>query len=206
MSDQSPYEKLGVSEGASFEEIQSARSRLVEELAGDQRKISEVEAAYDSVLMDRLRLRQEGKIKVPDRIRFPEKLAQPAPVEASPAPAARSPQWLQKLIDRPSLQDIALPAGVMAGAGSLIYFYPQDSVLQMAMAIATGATLFFIYRKERNLGRSVLLGIGALLVGFAIGGALYTLLQPYAGVLPRNDVFISLVTFFVLWIFSSFTK
>lgn len=206
MSDQSPYEKLGVSEGASFEEIQSARSRLVEELAGDQRKISEIEAAYDSVLMDRLRLRQEGKIKVPDRIRFPEKLAQPAPVEASPVPAARSPQWLQKLIDRPSLQDIALPAGVMAGAGTLIYFYPQDSTLQMAMAIATGATLFFIYRKERNLGRSVLLGIGALLVGFAIGGALYTLLQPYAAVLPRNDVFISLVTFFVLWIFSSFTK
>jgi hypothetical protein len=206
MSDQSPYEKLGVSEGASFEEIQSARVRLVEELAGDQRKISEIEAAYDSVLMDRLRLRQEGKIKVPDRIRFPEKLVQPTPVDSKPATATRSSQWLQKLIDRPSLQDIALPGGIMAGLGALIYFYPQDSVLQLAMAIATGSTLFFIYRKERKLGRAVLLGIGALLVGFALGGAVYTLLQPYASVLPRNDVFISLVAFLVLWIFSSFTK
>lgn len=122
MSAQSPYEKLGVSEGATFEEIQTARARLVEELAGDQRKISEVEAAYDSVLMERLRLRQEGKIKVPDRIRFPEKLAQPAPTE-TPAPTAKSGQWLKNLIDQPSAQDIAFPGVGMAGLGALVYLY-----------------------------------------------------------------------------------
>lgn len=204
MSAQSPYEKLGVSEGATFEEIQTARSRLIEELAGDQRKISEIEAAYDSVLMERLRLRQEGKIKVPDRIRFPEKLVPPAQTE-SPAPKSQSGQWLRSLIDQPSSTDIAIPGAAMTGLGALVYFYPQDSVLQMAMALATGGALFFLYRKERKLGRSILLGVSGLLLGFAIGGVAFTLIQPYVP-LPPNEVFISLVTFLVLWIVSSFIK
>ena len=205
MSAQSPYEKLGVSEDASFEEIQSARVRLVEELSGDPRKVAEVEAAYDSLLMERLRLRQEGKIKVPDRIRFPEKLATPAPSE-TPAPAAQSSQWLKKLIDQPSTADIALPAAIMTGLGALVFFYPDPSVLQIGMAIATGSSLYFIYRKERKLGRAVLLGIGGLIVGFALGGIFYTLLQPHVPGLPSSEVFISLVTFIILWAFSSFTK
>jgi hypothetical protein len=201
----SSYEKLGVSEGASFEEIQNARTRLVEELAGDQRKISEIEAAYDAVLMDRLRLRQEGKIKVPEGIRFPEKAPQAATLQA-PAPTKPSPQWLQKLVDTPSSVDIALPGGVLALMGAAVYFYPQDSVLQVAMAIATGSTLYFLYRKEQKLGRAVLLGVGGLVLGFAIGGVLYGLIRSHVPGLPRDDVFISLVTFLILWLFSSFTK
>jgi DnaJ-class molecular chaperone len=47
MSDQTPYEKLGVAESASFEEIQSTRDRLLREYAGDVKKCSEVEASYD---------------------------------------------------------------------------------------------------------------------------------------------------------------
>ncbi|MBW4443178.1 MAG: CPP1-like family protein [Plectolyngbya sp. WJT66-NPBG17] len=205
MSAQSPYEKLGVSEGATFEEIQTARARLVEELAGDQRKISEIEAAYDSVLMERLRLRQEGKIKVPDRIRFPEKLVQATPAE-TPAPAKKSTQWLTNLIDQPSAQDIAFPGVGMAGLGALVYLSPTDQVLQIAMALATGTTLYFLYRKERKLGRAILLGVGGLLLGFAIGGAAYTLLLPSLPMLPSNEIVISLVTFLVLWLVSSFTK
>ena len=205
MSAQSPYDKLGVSEGATFEEIQTARAQLVEELAGDQRKISEVEAAYDSVLMERLRLRQEGKIKVPDRIRFPEKLVQPAPA-ATPTTAAKSTQWLKSLVDQPAGKDIAFPGIAMAGLGTLVYFYPTAQVLQVAMALATGTTLYFTYRKERKLGRSILLGVTGLLLGFTLGGIAYTLLLPYFPMLPGNEIVISLVTFLVLWLVSSFTK
>jgi hypothetical protein len=204
MSAQSPYEKLGVSEGASFDEIQTARARLIEQSAGDQRRISEIEAAYDALLMERLRLRQEGKIKVPDRIRFPEKLVPPPPTEA-PAPATQSSKWLN-FIDRPSTSDIALPAALMTGLGTLVYFSPAPPVLQVAMTTTTGSTLFFVYRKERKLGRSVLLGVGGLVLGFAIGGILYPLIEPHVFSMPLNEVFISLVTFFILWVFSSFTK
>jgi hypothetical protein len=74
MSEQSPYEKLGVSEEASFDEIQDVRNRLLQQYSGDSKRVEVIEAAYDAILMDRLRMRQEGKIKVPERIRFPERL------------------------------------------------------------------------------------------------------------------------------------
>jgi hypothetical protein len=209
MSDRSPYEKLGVSEGATFEEIQSARAKLVAELAGDQRKVSEVEAAYDAVLMERLRLRQEGKIKVPEGIRFPEK-SPPATTPESPTPAKSSPKWLQNLIDRPSAKEIGLPAAVMAVVGTLVYFSPTEAVLQLGMAVATGSSLYFLYQKEKKLGRAVLLSLVGLVVGFTLGGVLYHVLGPRIPGFPIgemfNNVFVSLVTFFILWLIASFTK
>jgi Protein CHAPERONE-LIKE PROTEIN OF POR1-like len=209
MSDRSPYEKLGVSEGATFEEIQSARAKLVAELAGDQRKVSEVEAAYDAVLMERLRLRQEGKIKVPEGIRFPEKSPPTTPAE-SPKPARSAPQWLQNLIDRPSAKEVGLPAAVMATVGTLVFFSPGAAVLQLGMAVATGSSLYFLYQKEKKLGRAVLLSLVGLVVGFALGGVLFHILITQMPGFPTggmsNDVFVSLVTFFILWLVASFTK
>ncbi|WP_017804012.1 CPP1-like family protein, partial [Nodularia spumigena] len=85
MSDQNPYEKLGVSEDASFDEIQDARNRQLEQYNGDAKSLELIEVAYDAILMDRLRMRQEGKIKVPERIRFPELRVQ-LPAKDSPTP------------------------------------------------------------------------------------------------------------------------
>jgi len=64
MSQPSPYEQLGIREDASTEEILEVRNRLLSEAdsVGDRQQRDRVEAAYDAVLMDRLRLRQEGKI------------------------------------------------------------------------------------------------------------------------------------------------
>ncbi len=205
MSDRSPYEKLGVSEGATFEEIQSARAKMVAELAGDQRKVSEVEAAYDAVLMERLRLRQEGKIKVPEGIRFPEKTP-PVAAPEKPIASGSSPQWLQNLIDRPSAQDIGLPGAVLTVMGALVYFSPTDAVLQLGMAIATGSTLYFLYRKERKLGRAVLLSLVGLVIGFMLGGIVFGALGTQVSSFLQDNVFISLVTFLILWLVASFTK
>jgi len=108
MSDQNPYEKLGVSEDARFEENQDTRDRLVEQYSSDGQRLEMIEAAYDAVLMDRLRMRQEGKIKVPERIRFPERREQVAP-DLAPVPKKQSPPWLQRMIDKPSTLDVVLP-------------------------------------------------------------------------------------------------
>ncbi len=205
MSDRNPYEKLGVPEGATFEEIQSARSQLLEASAGDEKQRLEVEAAYDSVLMERLKMRQEGKIPVPDRIRFPEKLAQASP-SALPALPKSSPEWLTNLVDTPGRVDIALPAGVQFLLGGLVVLSPTDAVLQLAMSVSVGSTLYFLYRKERKLGKAVLIGLGGLLLGFAIGAALESLLSVYLPVQLGAEVFVSLVTFVVLWLVSSFLK
>ena len=66
------YETLGLTEASSFEEVQSAKTRLSAEYKDDPQRKESIETAYDAILMERLRLRQEGKIKVPDRIRFAE--------------------------------------------------------------------------------------------------------------------------------------
>ena len=205
MSDRNPYEKLGVPEGATFEEIQSARKRLLEASAGDEKQRLEIEAAYDSVLMERLKMRQEGKIPVPDRIRFPEKLAQASP-SAMPALPKNSPEWLTNLVDTPGKVDIALPAGVQLLLGGLVVLSPTDAVLQLAMAVSVGSTLYFLYRKERKLGKAVLLGLGGLLLGFAIGAVLESFLKVYLPVQLGAEIFVSLVTFVVLWLVSSFLK
>ena len=52
MSDQNPYTRLDLPEDASFEEIQNARDRLIER---DEQNRQDIEAAYDAILMDRLR-------------------------------------------------------------------------------------------------------------------------------------------------------
>jgi hypothetical protein len=204
MSDQNPYETLGISESASFETIQAARDRRLEEFVGNTAQVAAVHTAYDAILMDRLRLRQEGKIKVPDRIRFPEKLVQPTP-SAFPASSSLSSGWLQQLIDQPTWVDVVLPASIMTVLGAGVVLINSPAILQLAMALATGSTLYLVFRKEKKVGRAVLLGVGGLVVGFALSALLYPLAKQMPG-LQNPEVFTSLVTFLVLWIVSSFLK
>ena len=56
-----PFERLGLSKGAGFEQVQAARERCLAETADDPQAKARVEAAYDAVLMARLRERQQGR-------------------------------------------------------------------------------------------------------------------------------------------------
>lgn len=203
MSDQSPYEKLELTEAASFEDIQEARNRLVKQYAGDRKQVEQIEAAYDAILMDRLRMRQEGKIKVPDRIRFPERLVQQEePPSLVPAPPKQAPAWLQRFIDTPSRADVLLPTGLFAGLGVLSFFSPG-----LSLALGVGSSLYLINRKERKFGRAVLLTLGGLVLGIALGLQVASFLSVQLVALNlTSDTFASLVTFVVLWIISSFLR
>ncbi len=202
MSEINPYEQLGITTSASFDEVQDARNRLLQQCGGDRQRQESIEAAYDAILMERLRLRQEGKIKVPERIRFPEKLVQ-APPAAAPAPVKQSPKWLQTLIDTPQPADILWPAGVFLGLSVLsLTAAGASSLLQMALAIGVGASLYFLNRKERKFGRAVLLTLTGLIGGLVLGGLLSQIGQ--SGL--TEEKFITLVTFVVLWLVSSFLK
>lgn len=208
MTDRSPYEQLGVTEDASFEEIQSARKRLTDKYSGDRQQVETIEAAYDAVLMERLRLRQEGKIKVPEGIRFPEKLAQ-APAKA-PNTTTNWPLWLEQLIDTPSQADILLPMGVFLVLIVFSASTPEADTavwLQLALAVGFLATVYFLNRKERKLGRSVLLTLGGLFVGLLAGGLLGSGLASVQLIdAAFSEQFAALVTFFILWLVSSFLR
>ena len=208
MSDQNPYEKLGVSEDASFEEIQDTRNRLVEQYSGDTSRLEIIEAAYDAVLMNRLRMRQEGKIKVPERIRFPESKVQVTP-DLSPVPKKQSPAWLQRMVDKPSTLDIVVPGVWYLGlsANSLFYRTGGDQVLQLMLILGVGVSIYFLNRKENKFGRAVLFTLVGLIVGLIIGGLIASsLTQPLGSANFTTNQFATVLTFVLLWLICSFLK
>ncbi len=62
-----PYERLGVPQDASFELVQQARDERLAEVGDDPMARSRIEAAYDAVLMDRLKERQQGRVSTAAR-------------------------------------------------------------------------------------------------------------------------------------------
>jgi Protein CHAPERONE-LIKE PROTEIN OF POR1-like len=202
MSDQNSYETLGLTESSSFEDIQDARNRLVVEFAGDRKQLETIEAAYDAILMERLRLRQEGKIKVPDRIRFAENVSEPAPNAPVPLPPAR-PSWLGDLLDTPSREDVLWPSAIFLGLAAFGFYTPS-----LALALGVGSAIYFLNRKENKFWRSVLLTLAGLFAGFALGVVVVQFLLPLLGTAAwlRPDAIAAALTCLALWALSSFLR
>jgi hypothetical protein len=208
MSDQNPYEKLGVSEDASFEEIQNVRNHLLEQYGSDSKRREAIEAAYDAILMDRLRMRQEGKIKVPERIRFPEMRVQ-SPVKESLTQRNQSPEWLQKILDQPTGLDILFPGTCYLGLSAISVFYPNggEQILQLALVAGVGVSIYFLNRKEGKFGRAVLFTMVGLIVGLIIGGLIAGWLWSQLSFLHLvPNQFSTVLTFLLLWLISSFLR
>jgi hypothetical protein len=203
MSEQTPYQQLRVSENATFEEIQESRNLLIQECSGDRQKIEAIEAAYDAILMQRLKLRQEGKIKVPDRIRFAEKVAETPP--AIPAvPKKEAPAWLQNFLDTPEQSDILWPGGIFLGLSLLGLFQPNS--VSLALALGIGFGIYFLNRKEQKFLRAVGLTVLALIVGLSIGSILGNWLVASGAISLTTESLAAFITCFVLWLSSSFLK
>lgn len=202
MSDQNSYEMLGLTESSTFEEIQEARNRLVQEFAEEPQRKQSVEAAYDAILMERLRLRQEGKIKVPDKIRFAENT--PEVVASEPVtPSFSRPDWLSGLVDTPSRDDVLWPVLVFFGLALLGFYAPS-----LALALAIGCSIYFLNRKENRFWRSVLLTIGGLVLGLVLGLTVGQFIIPQGATFAwaSPDSVAAAVTCLSLWSVSSFLR
>ena len=206
MSEQNPYEQLGVTEESSFEEIQEAKQRLVQQYQNDSKIVELIESAYDSVLMDRLRMRQEGRIKVPDRIRFPERLT--IPVESKPVTTSKSPNWWRSSIDTPSAQDIGVPAVIYAclGAITLLVPDPSGSLLPLLLAFGVFVNIYFFNRKEKRFGRALLFTLAGLVLGVALGAGLASLAAKADLNIFGDRQIYALITFLIFWVISSFFR
>ncbi len=207
MSQQSPYEQLGVAEDATFEEIQAAKQRVLARSGSDQQLQDNIEAAYDAIIMERLKLRQQGKIKVPDGIRFPEKPAVVMP-KFPDLSVASSPTWLGDTFERPSQSEILTTSGVYAvlGGATLVPSLASSS-LPTLVALGTAFSLYFINQKQRRFKRALLGTLIALVFGAIVSGVLVNTLHiPVAQLGIPGEVFAGLVIFLLLWVTSSFTK
>ena len=208
MSEPNPYEKLGLKQDATFDQIQEARNRLATQYNGDSQHLNMVEEAYDAILMERLRMRQEGKIKVPEGIKFAERISQ-APQKPSQSPKMQAPSWLEKLRDRPSPKDILLPGGLFLSLSGLSVVYPTvgAQLLQVVLMVGVCLSIYFIRRKEQNFSRAILITGAGLIVGLVVGGLLANLLiSPLNQINIQPEQFSTVVTFVVLWLVSSFLR
>lgn len=207
MSEQNAYEQLGVGENASFEEIQDAKKRLTQQYSNDSKKVESIESAYDTIIMDRLRLRQEGKIKVPERIRFPERAPEALP-NLTPVNEQYSSNWLQQFIDNPSQADILFPTGIFLVLASIAVFAqtPEASPLPLLMALGFMANIYLLNRKEGRFGRAFLMSLVALFVGIGIGTGVAQLLVGQGGVVLGVEKLASTITFCLFWLTSCFLR
>lgn len=203
MSESTPYQTLGVAEDASFEEIQSAKQRLSQQYQGNIQVIESIETAYDAIIMERLKLRKEGRIRVPERIRFPERTTE-ATTGKRLASAKMPPSWLQNLLDAPPPGDILWPAAVFSGLAAAAVFSAAGDVSFFALLLALGgmASVYFLNRKERRFGRAVIITILTFMGGIALGFALAsTKAIPLA-----SEQIAAVATFCLFWLSTSFLR
>jgi hypothetical protein len=202
MSDPTPYEKLGIGEDASFEEVQRARDRMLLEFDDDELQQEAIEAAYDAVLMDRLRARQEGKIKVPDRIRFPERLVANIPPVTQTSPTKSAPNWLSRLVDSPSRQDVLISLGVFAGLGVFNFLVKGATPTWLALSLLS--SIYFLNRKENRFGRSVLLALMGLVLA-VLCGVMFDQVRSLASPEVPNSISL-IVMYVVIWLVTCFLR
>ena len=188
-----PYTRLGLSQDATFEQVQAAKARCIAEVDGDDQARARVEAAYDAVLMARLRGRQQGQVSPAAATAsqreegvgsasltgpsFPgtsvlQKLRTNLP-DPSQSLASLTPQW--SLVEGQG-RIVRLIAGVV-GLALLVV-----SVASVQLVLALACIGVFLSQVRR--GRRPLASLGwtllALLVGLVVGSLFTTALSPTA--------------------------
>eukprot|EP00899_Mesostigma_viride_P020349 jgi/Mesvir1/28315/Mv04835-RA.1 len=159
IKERDPYRKLGVNADASSEEIQEARNYLISQHGWDAASRESIEAAYDRIISEKLKVRAKGKIN----LRGKEKKG-----EVAPNP------WVEKfnaMRDKPSRNLILQRAFLYA-------FFAVWSVVQAAASgpafqVAISFVLCVYLLHSKNTGKTVpqYLGVSfvALLVGWLLG-------------------------------------
>ena len=180
-SGSTPYERLGLSADASFDAVQAAKQTLLDQVGDDSIARARVEAAYDAVLMERLKERQQGKVST--AARTASNREQAAPQAPKQAALANLPQVsLPKLKLQPlSLPQLALPQLVLASgrelwfplaaSGALLLFLlALPSSAELVMALATGVCLINLQRRSGRFLPALGWSLALLSLGLLLGG------------------------------------
>ena len=187
----SAYERLGVSPDSSFDEVQAAKSARLVELGDDPQARAQIEAAYDAVLMDRLKERQQGKVSSAALNASQREAVRPV---ASPPPKPLARPSLPSLpsLPRPSLSvpQFSLPVLALAEGRERWFPLAADGLVlvlllslpgpsaELLLALATGVTVVTLQWRHRRFLGAVAWSFGLLTVGLLLGGLLQSLLDP----------------------------
>jgi hypothetical protein len=178
-----PYERLGITPDASFDAVQQARNARLLEAGEDPLARSRVEAAYDAVLMDRLKERQQGKVSTAARsASVKEQQATPPPRLPLPAvPKVSLPRVSAANFSAPSFSLLEGQDRWIALAGSgllltLLLLLPTPPA-ELLLALATALCVVCLQRRRRRFLAAVGWGFGLLTLGLTLGGLLVAIAQ-----------------------------
>ena len=177
-----PYQRLGLKPGASFEAVQEARERCIHEAGDDPQLQARIEAAYDAVLMARLRDRQDGQLsQAAAKASAREEVAPVEPSAAQALPGVGVVQRLRAKLPDPTqsftgltpqwslAEGQGLTVRVIGGVLGLFFliFTRGSSELILSLAVI-GAFISSVRRGRRPLpalGWSLLFLVAGLLAG-----------------------------------------
>lgn len=183
-----PYQQLGVAVDASFDQVQAARQQRLAEVDDDPIARARVEAAYDAILMNRLRERQQGRVSTAARSASQREQVKPqAPGNGSGPSLPRLPQLSMPALTRPglSLPSLQLASGrelwfplACTGALLLLLFALSAPPAELILSLATLATLLNLQRRTGRFLPSLGWSFALLCLGLLLGGLLASSLNP----------------------------
>ena len=189
-----PYVRLGIPPDAPFDQVQEARAaRLAEIGEDDPLARSRLEAAYDAVLMDRLKERQQGRVSTAARTASQrEQVTPPTERMSLPSLPRLAPLPLVRNAVRPSfsLPRFELAAGrefwfplVAIGVLLVLLLLPGTDP-SLPLALGGLATLVNLQRRHGRFLQAVVLTLVLLVAGLLVGAAVVALLGPQLDDLP----------------------
>ncbi|QEY31844.1 hypothetical protein EVJ50_05900 [Synechococcus sp. RSCCF101] len=174
---QDPYERLGIRQDASFEAVQIAKQARLRDVGSDPRAQALIEAAYDAVLMERLKERQQGKVSSAARTASQQETTPARPVAAAGGPMRQLPRLPSFSLPQTSLLPQIEPAAgrqlwvpLLVQVGVLLVLVASPSApADLLLAFSTGVCVLAQVRRQRRLlpalGWSVVLLSSGLILG-----------------------------------------
>eukprot|EP00270_Netrium_digitus_P001984 TRINITY_DN1222_c0_g1_i1.p1 TRINITY_DN1222_c0_g1~~TRINITY_DN1222_c0_g1_i1.p1 ORF type:complete len:316 (-),score=76.40 TRINITY_DN1222_c0_g1_i1:352-1218(-) len=191
-----PYRRLGLTREASTEEIQDARNFLAEQYRGHEASFESIEEAFDRIIAEKFRERKKSKINLKAELK---------------KKVADSPPWVQALagmVEMPTSATLLQRAILFVLIAAWSIMNPAEGGPAFQVAVALGLSVYLINDRLKSVGRAFTLGFGALVVGWVAGSfagplALAHILGP--GLLSL-ELFTALVSYFFLWVATTFLK
>jgi hypothetical protein len=180
-----PYDRLGIPHDSLFDDVQAARQARLQEVGDDPMAASRIEAAYDAILMDRLKERQQGRVSSAARTASQREQATPPPRPVLPAlgglpqlPVARLAPTSPRL---PTLawahgRELWLPL-IADGAFLVLLLLVPAAPAELLLALATGVTLLNLQRRNGRFLAALGWSFALLFAGLMLGAVLVNLLN-----------------------------
>lgn len=184
-----PYAQLGVAVDASFDEVQSARDARLAEAGEDPIRRARLEAAYDAILMNRLRERQQGRVSTAARTASQrEQTGTVSSARPGSGPLPRLPQlpvvgggqrpsWSLPTLTLATGRERWFPLATIAPLLLLLFLLP-GSPAELLLALATLATVLNLLRRSGRFLPALGWSFGLLCLGLVLGTLLVGALNP----------------------------